>query len=110
MATPHMAGLSAIARQYVKEQYGLEGEALVDCVTNLLMSTAIPTVDNDSGTCFSVRLQGAGVANVYNAIQSGAYLTVDGGRPKAEVGSNEDGVYDYTVTVTNMTQSPRPTP
>lgn len=96
MATPHMAGLSAIARQYVKEQYGLEGEALVDCVTNLLMSTAIPTVDNDSGTCFSVRLQGAGVANVYNAIQSGAYLTVDGGRPKAEVGSNEDGVYDYT--------------
>ena len=107
MATPHMAGLSAIARQYVKEQYGLEGEALVDCVTNLLMSTAIPTVDNDSGTCFSVRLQGAGVANVYNAIQSGAYLTVDGGRPKAEVGSNEDGVYDYTVTVTNMTQSPK---
>ena len=67
------------------------------------MSTASPSRELD-GTYYPVRRQGAGVANIANAIESGAYLSVEGSkRPKAEVGSSKDGVYTYTATVHNMT-------
>ncbi len=105
MATPHMAGEAAVLRQYLKKTYPtLSGHDLGELANSLLMSTAVPSLDNGSGTYFSVRRQGAGVANVYNAIMSGAYLSVEGSnRPKAEVGSSKDGSFTYTATVHNMT-------
>ena len=104
MATPHMAGEAALMKQYLQKTFPEKSAAEIgELATGLLMSTAIPSVDNGSGTYFSVRRQGAGVANVYNAIVSGAYLSVEGcNRPKAEVGSSKDGVYSYTVTVNNL--------
>ena len=104
MATPHMAGEAALLRQYIEKNYpDVKGEALGNLVNSLLMSTAIPSVELD-GTYYPVRRQGAGVANIANAIESGAYLSVEGSkRPKAEVGSSKDGVYTYTATVHNMT-------
>ena len=105
MATPHMAGEAAVLRQYLKETYStMSNSDLGELATSLLMSTAVPSLDNGSGTYFSVRRQGAGVANVYNAILSGAYLSVEGSnRPKAEVGSSKDGSFTYTATVHNLT-------
>ena len=107
MATPHMAGEAAVLRQYLREtDPGLSNRELGELANSLLMSTAVPSLDNGSGTYFSVRRQGAGVANVYNAIVSGAYLSVEGSdRPKAEVGSSRDGAYTYTATVHNLTDS-----
>lgn len=103
MATPHMAGISAVLRQYLQEEYGLSGAALAETATSLLMSTAIPALDQSGDTYFSVRRQGAGVANVYNAMVSGNYLTVeDSGRPKAELGSSPDGSYSFTMSVHNL--------
>lgn len=104
MATPHMAGEAALLRQYLEKNVPeVKGEALGNLVNSLLMSTAIPSVELD-GTYYPVRRQGAGVANIANAIESGAYLSVEGSkRPKAEVGSSKDGVYTYTATVHNMT-------
>lgn len=104
MATPHMAGEAALLRQYLEKNYpNITGEDLGDLVNSLLMSTAVPSVEPD-GTYYPVRRQGAGVANIANAIESGAYLSVEGcKRPKAEVGSSKDGVYTYTATVHNMT-------
>lgn len=104
MATPHMAGEAALLRQYLNKNYpNITGEDLGDLVNSLLMSTAVPSVEPD-GTYYPVRRQGAGVANIANAIESGAYLSVEGcKRPKAEVGSSKDGVYTYTATVHNMT-------
>lgn len=104
MATPHMAGEAALLRQYIEKNYpDVKGEALGNLVNSLLMSTAVPSVEPD-GTYYPVRRQGAGVANIANAIESGAYLSVEGcKRPKAEVGSSKDGVYTYTATVHNMT-------
>lgn len=104
MATPHMAGEAALLRQYIEKNYPeVKGEALGNLVNSLLMSTASPSRELD-GTYYPVRRQGAGVANIANAIESGAYLSVEGSkRPKAEVGSSKDGVYTYTATVHNMT-------
>lgn len=104
MATPHMAGEAALLRQYIEKNYpDVKGEALGDLVNSLLMGTASPSRELD-GTYYPVRRQGAGVANIANAIESGAYLSVEGSkRPKAEVGSSKDGVYTYTATVHNMT-------
>lgn len=104
MATPHMAGEAALLRQYIEKNYpDVKGEALGNLVNSLLMSTASPSRELD-GTYYPVRRQGAGVANIANAIESGAYLSVEGcKRPKAEAGSSKDGVYTYTATVHNMT-------
>lgn len=105
MATPHMAGEAAVLRQYLTETYpNLTAYELGELTNSLLMSTAVPSVDHGSGTYFSVRRQGAGVANVLNAIKSGAYLSVEGcNRPKAELGSSKGGSYTYTATVHNLT-------
>ena len=104
MATPHMAAEAALMKQYLRKTYPEKSAVEInELAASLLMSTAIPSVDSNSGTYFSVRRQGAGVANVYNAIVSGAYLSVDGcSRPKAEVGTSTDGVYNYTVTVNSL--------
>ena len=77
MATPHMAGEAALLRQYLNKNYpNITGEDLGDLVNSLLMSTAVPSVEPD-GTYYPVRRQGAGVANIANAIESGAYLSVE---------------------------------
>ncbi len=50
-------------RQYLKETYpNLSDFELGELANSLLMSTAVPSLDNGSGTYFSVRRQGAGVA------------------------------------------------
>ena len=105
MAAPHMTGAAALVRQYVNETYtelsDFEKQELVD---NLLMSTAVP-VTAPNGVSYTPRKQGAGLANVSAAIHAGAYLTVDGGRPKAELGDSEEGVYSFTFTVHNISDT-----
>ncbi len=102
---PHMAGEAAVLRQYLKETYpNLSDFELGELANSLLMSTAVPSWTMVAALYFSVRRQGAGVANVYYAIVSGAYLSVEGSNwPKAEVGSSENGTYTYTATVHNLT-------
>ena len=107
MAAPHMTGAAALVRQYVNEAYpdlsDFDKQELVD---NLLMSTAVPVTD-PNGVAYTPRKQGAGLANVSAAIHAGAYLTVDGGRPKAELGESEEGKYSFTFTVHNISDTAR---
>ena len=105
MAAPHMTGAAAVVRQYVNEAYpdlsDFEKQELVD---NLLMSTAVPVIA-PNGAAYTPRKQGAGLANVSAAIHAEAYLTVDGGRPKAQLGDSEEGVYAFTFTVHNLSDT-----
>ena len=107
MAAPHMTGAAALVRQYVNETYAemsdFDKQELVD---NLLMSTAVPVTD-PNGVSYTPRKQGAGLANVSAAIHAEAYLTVDGGRPKAELGDSEEGKYTFTFTVHNLADTAR---
>ena len=105
MAAPHMTGAAAVVRQYVNEAYpslsDFEKQELVD---NLLMSTAVPVIA-PNGAAYTPRKQGAGLANVSAAIHAEAYLTVDGGRPKAQLGDSEEGKYGFTFTVHNLSDT-----
>lgn len=103
MAAPNVAGVTALIRQYVKNRFPeLNNQEVVDLVNQLLMSTANPIVGKN-GVYTSVRAQGSGVANAYDAISTNALLSVkDAARPKAEIGSSTKGQYSYTLYVENI--------
>ncbi len=103
MATPHMAGAGAVMRQYVNEAFPeLTSVQKQTLVNELLMSTAEPVIDS-YGVAYTPRKQGAGLAQVSDAIRTNGYITVgESGRTKAELGDSEEGVYDFTFTVHNM--------
>ena len=104
MATPQVAGVTALVLQYLRERFPDATQSQIRVlVDSLLMSTAVPVVTKDSGVEASPRQQGAGLANALYAVTSGAYLTVHGSeRPKAELFDNEDGVYTFAFDVVNF--------
>lgn len=115
MAAPSIAGQSAVVAQYIREnalaeKTGLTQRALVQ---SLLMSTATPLTDPESELPYSVRHQGAGLANAGKAVQTPAYITMDAaatgsytdGKVKAELGDDPEktGVYSFSFNVNNLT-------
>ena len=103
MAAPHVAGGMAIVQEYVDQMFPNADESRkMELVDAILMSTATPRVDGD-GNPFVVREQGAGMMNLGNALTTTAYLSVsDNVRPKLEVGSSENGVFELNFTVNNF--------
>jgi len=101
MASPHMAGAASILYQYVHENFsGLSANDEQILINTLLMNTAIPLVD-EYGVTYCPRKQGAGLAEVSNAIHTNAYVTVNGNeRPKAELGDSDNGYFSKTFTLT----------
>lgn len=105
MASPNMAGVSALVMQYAKENFKeLSASELHFLVNGLIVSTAEP-LSYDEENWFSPRNQGAGLVNAYNAVKTEAYLSVDGvDVPKAEVKDDPDktGNYSYNFLVHNF--------
>lgn len=113
MAAPHVAGGSALVKQYINSQFSTltidEKLALMD---SLLMSTAnIIQYTDEQGTVRTapVRQQGAGVMDLEKAITTKAYLNVDktqnedgSTRPKLELKDSETGTYTLSFNVVNM--------
>ena len=107
MATPQIAGLTAVVLQYLREEFpdATADETRMLC-DSLLMSTAVTVIDNESKVEASPRQQGAGLANAYNAITAKAYLTVEGSsRPKAELFDSVEGKYSFTFSVHNFSDA-----
>lgn len=112
MSAPSVTGMAAVVAQYVKENKLAEQEQLtVRALTQaLLMSTANPLMENDTIE-YSPRKQGAGLANVYAAVTSPAYLLTDGkdatdGKVKACLGDDvaQTGEYEFDFTINNMSE------
>ena len=104
MAAPQMAGMAALVKQYIEEN-DLHQEELTDraLVQSLLMSTAIPLMEEASGNYYSILRQGAGLAAVDQAVSAVSYLTVDGqndGKVKAELGDDPNRTGEYTFAFT----------
>ena len=101
MASPNLAGISALVKEYATSAEGLayaDGQQVNALVRALLMSTSVPLVHPD-GLYYSPRNQGSGLANAYAAITTQAYLTVDGcDVPKVELYDDPARVGQYTYS------------
>ena len=114
MATPQMAGISAIVLQRVQSDplfASMSAREQADVVQNLIMGTARPLTDaaQTSGALYSPRKQGAGLVDALAATTSSVYPTVKGApepsRPKADLGDGTDG-WHFDVTLHNLGSAP----
>ena len=114
MATPQMAGVSALVLQRVQNDplfASMSARDKVDVVPNLIMGTAAPIADplQDTGAPYSPRKQGSGLTNVLAATTSSVYPSVVGAaepsRPKADLGDGTKG-WHFDVTLHNLGATP----
>ncbi len=119
MASPQVAGMSALAAQYIREndlvkKTGLSSRVLIQ---SLLMSTASPLMGTEDGEhyIYSVFQQGAGLANINDVINADSYILMEAdatdsykdGKIKVELGDDPDmeGKYSFSFTVNNLTDT-----
>ncbi len=114
MATPQMAGVSAVVLQRVQSDpifASMSAREKVDVVQNLIMGTARPLVDaaQTTGAFYSPRKQGSGLVDAVAATTSSVYPTVVGAaeqsRPKADLGDGTTG-WHFEVTLHNLSDTP----
>lgn len=85
--------MAALVAQYIREN-GLKektGVSVRHLAQSLLMSTAEPVYDASTKSWYSILRQGAGLANVSNAIHAESYVLVNGqpdGKVKVELGDD----------------------
>ena len=103
MSAPQIAGISALVMQYLYDTYpeAEEGE-IRELAMALMMSTANPVISAGSGVEASPRQQDAGLVDAAEAVKTHAYLTVNGSRPKVELGDGSTGVYTFSFEVNNF--------
>ena len=109
MATPNLCGIVVLIRQYLKEKYPDYSHKQISVLTNQLLMSTATIVLNEQGNPYSPRKQGAGLASLYNAVNTQAYLTVDGiEKPKLELldDKSRTGVYEMEFNVVNITNNP----
>ena len=109
MASPQAAGMSALMSQYVEENGMIEKTGLTErqLIQSLLMSTAEPLLVSE-GVYYPVLQQGAGMANVHDAMSAGSFLTMApdassgaaDGKIKVELFDDPDRNGSYTASFT----------
>ena len=112
MACPNLAGVVILLRQYVVENFPdiANDNVKVNTMVNCLMMSTADIANNTNGLPYSVRKQGAGLANLMNSINTTAYIETydkDGklmDKPKLELGDDPEktGVYEMTIRVNNF--------
>ena len=111
MASPNIAGVTALIRQYVVENFPeiANDPVKVTAFVNQLMMSTADIVYNTNGLPYAVRKQGAGLANLDNIANTNAYiLTFKNGKEmdktKLELGDDpaKTGVYTLTFAVKNF--------
>ena len=122
MATPNISGLATLLRQYVTENFPKEMisdakgkvslKKVTEIINRLMMSTA-DVVMNKNGQPYSVRKQGAGLANLLSCSTTRTYILTydkDGNvmdKTKIELGDDpsKSGVYTLKFTIDNFGSS-----
>ena len=103
MSAPQVAGVTALLMEHLYTICDdIPYDTIRDMTEAILMSTADPIISSGSGVEASPRQQGAGLVNAAEALKTTTYLTVDGGRPKAELGDNANGKYTFSFEIHNF--------
>ena len=112
MASPNMAGFAALLREYVIESFPeITEPADITALCNRLFMSTADVVYNTNGLPYSVRKQGAGLANLVNAAATDAviltYKREDGSlmdKTKIELGDDpsKTGVYTLKFGIQNF--------
>ena len=105
MACPNLCGIVVLIRQYLKEEYPDATVKELSVMANQLLMSTSNIILNEQGNPYAVRKQGAGLASLYNAVNTKAYLTVDGiDRSKLELKDdpNRTGVYEMEFNLVNL--------
>ena len=112
MASPQVAGISALVRQRLAADPAFSAVSATDknaLVTNLLMGTAHPLIDVElgDGTYYSPRKVGAGAVDALAATTATVYPSVlgaaDPSRPKADLGDGTTG-WTFQVRLTKLSE------
>ena len=113
MATPNMSGVVALLRQYVKENLShlVKNDVEVAALVNRLLMSTADVVLGKNGLPYSVRKQGAGLANLDECALTTAYIQTysrkDGSvmdKSKIELGDDpsKEGVYVLKFSIVNF--------
>ena len=101
MASPYVAGCTALIRQYLKQQgVDEEGTELLRHIRALMMNTAVPYEEN--GLLVSPRRQGAGQVNLERAVQSKVLLTDTRGDGKVNLLDKNGDSFSFEVELRNL--------
>ena len=106
MACPNLCGIVVLIRQYLKEEYPDATTKEISVMANQLLMSTANIILNEQGNPYAIRKQGAGLASLFNAVNTKAYLTVDGiDRSKLELKDdpNRTGVYEMEFNLVNLT-------
>ena len=107
MASPHVAGVAALVKEYlVKNHPELTPEQVSATVKALIMSTAKPHVNKETGVYTSPRQQGAGVVDTAAAVSTDLYVTGENNYPSVTLGNVGDS-FTFNVTVHNISDTDR---
>ena len=105
MACPNLCGVVMLVRQALKERYpDITAQEANNLANQLIMSTGTIVLD-EYGNPYSPRKQGAGLANLENALNTLAYVSVeDCSKAKIELKDDpeETGVYTLKFTINNL--------
>ncbi len=108
MACPNMCGVIILVRQALKERYpDMDAKDLIYMSNQLLMSTATIILD-EQGNPYSPRKQGSGLGNLEYALDTLAYISVEGTtKTKLELldDPEETGVYKLVFTINNLSNT-----
>ena len=98
MASPHVAGVAALVKEYlVKNHPELTPEQVSATVKALIMSTAKPHVDKETGVYTSPRQQGAGVVDTAAAVSTDLYVTGENNYPSVTLGNVGDSFKSFSI-------------
>ncbi len=112
MATPNVAGLSLLLRQYIVENFPeiANDSVAVNTLMNQLMMSTADIILNKNGLPYAVRKQGAGLANLDNCVNTDAIIitydedgkAMDKTKLELKDDPSKTGVYKMSFTVKNF--------
>lgn len=101
MASPYVAGCTALVREYLKKQgVTAEGRELLRYVRALMMNTAVPYEEN--GLLVTPRKQGAGQVALDRAMNSKVLLTNTDGDGKINLFDKNGDSFSFDVNLKNL--------